>query len=119
QHQHRQAVEGETPYHTESVGLTQDIHIAAACQNGEHLQTHDQIYDPITGAVLFLGRRNQSVRTPSSETRLSTPLDPIIDVLMAPERIRNPTTTTNSRKASFSACGPTMYMAMPAMRLSL
>ena len=33
---------------------------------------------------LLCGARNQSVSTPSSETRLSTPFDPMIEVLIAP-----------------------------------
>ena len=45
------------------------------------------------------GLRNQSVSTPSSATRISTPVEPIIEVLMAPERIRKPTSTTKMRKA--------------------
>ncbi len=67
---------------------------------------------------LGCGLRNQSVRTPSSATRISTPVEPIIDVLMAPERIRKPTSTTKMRNAIRQNSGPTMYMASPAIRLS-
>jgi hypothetical protein len=49
--------------------------------------------------------------------RFSTPLEPIIEVLIAPERIRKPTTTTKVRKINFSTWGPTIYMAIPAIRL--
>src|SRR5207244_729338 len=35
QHQHGQAIEGEAPYDTESVSLTQQIDITVAYQNGE------------------------------------------------------------------------------------
>ena len=52
------------------------------------------------------GLRNQSGRTPSSATRLSTPLEPTIAVLTAPERIRKPTTTTSAFRASLAQCGP-------------
>src|ERR1700704_252284 len=65
------------------------------------------------------GKRNQSASTPSSETRLRTPLDPMIAVLTAPERMRNPTTTTNARKIRRRMRGPHMYIARPEMRLSL
>src|SRR5262249_27307226 len=54
QHEHRQAVEGKTPDHTESVGFAEDIHITPASQNGQHLQAHDQIHDAIAGAVLLV-----------------------------------------------------------------
>ena len=64
------------------------------------------------------GLRNQSVSTPSSATRISTPVDPIIDVLIAPDRIRNPTNTTKMRNTTRQNIGPTMYMARPAIRLS-
>ncbi len=50
--------------------------------------------------------RNQSVSTPSSATRISTPVDPIIDVLMAPEKIKNPTSTTKIRNAMRQNIGP-------------
>jgi hypothetical protein len=62
--------------------------------------------------------RNQSVSTPSSATRISTPVEPIMEVLMAPERMRKPTSTTKMRKAMRQNIGPTMYMARPAIRLS-
>ena len=64
------------------------------------------------------GLRNHSVSTPSSDTRFRTPLEPMMEVLMAPERIRKPTTTTKTRKTTFRTCGPTIYMAMPLIRLS-
>ena len=67
---------------------------------------------------LVCGLRNQSVSTPSSATRISTPVEPIMEVLMAPERIRKPTSTTKMRKAMRQNKGPTMYMARPAIRLS-
>src|ERR1700722_9590282 len=45
------------------------------------------------------GLRNQSVSTPPSATRISTPVEPIMEVLMAPDKIRNPTMTTKIRNA--------------------
>ena len=57
--------------------------------------------------------------TPSSATRLSTPLEPMIAVLTAPARIRKPTTTT---KAFEQQPGPdrarSTFMARPPIRLS-
>ena len=50
QHQHGQAVEGEAPDHAKGVGLAQQIHVAAAHQNGEDLQNDDQVDDPVGGA---------------------------------------------------------------------
>ena len=50
QHQHGQAVEGEAPDHAEGVGLAQQVHVAAAHQDGEDLQNHDQVDDPVGGA---------------------------------------------------------------------
>src|SRR5205814_2236578 len=52
------------------------------------------------------GSRKQSGRTPSSTSRYSTPFDPMIAVLTAPERIRTPTSTTNAWKASLRPKGP-------------
>ena len=49
------------------------------------------------------GLRNQSVSTPSSDTRFSTPFEPTIAVFTAPARIRKPTTTTNAWNTSRSA----------------
>ena len=68
---------------------------------------------------LGCGFRNQSGRTPSSETRFSTPLEPTIAVLTAPERIKKPTTTTMPFKISRAHCGPTTFIARPPIRLSL
>ena len=50
---------------------------------------------------------------PSSDTRLSTPLEPTIDVLTAPASISVPTTATKARNIIRSACGPARYMVMP------
>ena len=50
QHQHGEAVEGEAPDHAECVGLAQQIHIAAADQDGEQLEHYNQIDDAIGGA---------------------------------------------------------------------
>jgi hypothetical protein len=58
------------------------------------------------------------VRTPSSDTRLSTPFDPTIAVFAAPARIRNPTTTTNAWKNSRNDNGPVRFIARPEIRLS-
>ena len=63
------------------------------------------------------GFRNHSVSTPSSDTRLSTPLEPTIAVLAAPARIRNPTTTTKAWNSSRSHSGPTRCIASPEIRL--
>ena len=64
------------------------------------------------------GLRNQSVSTPSSDTRFSTPFDPTIAVFTAPARIRKPTTTTNAWNARRSGSGPTTFIASPEIRLS-
>ena len=57
--------------------------------------------------------------TPSSATRLSTPLEPMMAVLTAPDRIRKPTTTTkalsNSLRPRRARC---TFMARPPIRLS-
>src|SRR5262249_49379429 len=42
------------------------------------------------------GLRNQSGMTPSSATRLRTPLEPMMAVLTAPARIKKPTTQTKA-----------------------
>ncbi len=49
------------------------------------------------------GLRNQASSTPSSATRFSTPLAPMIDVFTAPERINTPTITTKMWKPSRSS----------------
>src|SRR5205823_3480236 len=54
QNQHRQAVESETPDDPECVGLTQDIHIAAACENSEQLEKDDQIDDAVRGSKAWM-----------------------------------------------------------------
>src|SRR6185437_16097774 len=55
QHQHGKAVEGETPDHAERVRLAEDVHVASAEQNRNHLQADDQIDDAVAGSVLALG----------------------------------------------------------------
>ena len=65
------------------------------------------------------GFRNQSGMTPSSATRLRTPLEPMIAVLTAPARIRKPTTTTNALRHELQpSAGPIMFIARPLIRLS-
>src|SRR6185312_12347561 len=54
QYKHGKAVEGETPDHAECVGFTQHVHIAAAEQDGNDLQSDDQVDDAIAGAVFLL-----------------------------------------------------------------
>src|SRR5262249_10617044 len=54
QNQHGKTVKGETPYHTEGVRFAKDNYIASAEQDGEQLQTNDQIDDAIAGAILLL-----------------------------------------------------------------
>ncbi len=51
---------------------------------------------------LRCGLRNQGSRTPSSATRFSTPLAPMMDVFTAPDRISPPTITTKMWKPSRS-----------------
>ena len=50
---------------------------------------------------------------------MSTPTEPTIEVLTAPARIRNPTSTTNARNAIRAHSGPTTNIARPPIRLSL
>src|SRR5208283_4171365 len=49
---------------------------------------------------LWWGWRNQSGSTPSSATRLSTPLEPMMAVFTAPDRIKVPTSTTKAWNSS-------------------
>ena len=63
------------------------------------------------------GFRNQSGRTPSSETRFKTPLEPTIAVLTAPERIRKPTNTTSAFNDNRAQYGPTTFIARPPIKL--
>src|SRR5262249_21757605 len=48
EHQHCQAVEGETPDHTKGIGLAQPVHISAACQNREDLQEYYEVDDAVS-----------------------------------------------------------------------
>ena len=47
---HRQRHEGEAPDHAEGIQRSQQVHIAAAGNDGEDLQADDHIDDAITGA---------------------------------------------------------------------
>ena len=83
------------------------------CKTTTRLSNRDDVPN------LGCGFKNQSGSTPSSETRFSTPLDPTIAVLTAPERIRKPTMTTTPFKISRAHCGPITFIARPPIRLSL
>ena len=85
--------------------------------NRDDLKDRDQVDSSIGRSVLLCGARNQSVSTPSSETRLSTPFEPMIAVFTAPDNIRNPTITTNAWNSSLSHSGPTKFIARPEIRL--
>src|SRR5581483_9797887 len=54
QHQHGEAVEGEAPYHAKRMSPTENVHIAAAEQDGDDLQANDQVHDAVARAVLAL-----------------------------------------------------------------
>ena len=60
------------------------------------------------------GLRNQSGMTPSSATRFRTPLEPMIAVFTAPDRIKNPIKTTNAFEQSLAHCGPQHVHRQPA-----
>src|ERR1700722_357779 len=51
QHEHRDGLHGEAPDHPEGVERGQLVDVAAAENDSEQLQTHDQIDDPVAGAV--------------------------------------------------------------------
>ena len=75
QHQHRQPLHGETPHHAECVSLAQQENVAAAQDDRENLQPHDQVQDAIGRAeAADADCRNQSGRIPSSETRFKHPV---------------------------------------------
>ena len=104
---HRQRLEDEAPDDAEGVRLAQQQHVAAADDDGRRAAGR--------GSGTGCGRScrtcgcgfwNQSGRTPSSATRLSTPLEPMIAVFTAPDRIRQPTTTTKALSSSFGPVGP-------------
>ena len=61
QHQHGQAIEGETPDHAKRIGFTQRDHIAPAGDDGEKLHPCDQVHDPVAGAE-FAMRLAEPVR---------------------------------------------------------
>ena len=46
QHQHRERLHREAPYHAEGVGFAQHVHVAAADHDGEQLQPDDQVDEP-------------------------------------------------------------------------
>src|ERR1700730_8043129 len=50
EHQHSQAVEGETPNHAKGIRLAQQVDIPAAYQDGKNLEHYDQVHDPVGGA---------------------------------------------------------------------
>src|SRR6202046_2919645 len=54
QHQDRQGLHREAPHHAEGVGFTQHVHVAAADQDGDQLQDHDDVDDPRSGAELVM-----------------------------------------------------------------
>ncbi len=94
QHHHAQRFHEEAPHHAERVSFGQDGHVAAAADDGGDLQQHDHVDDAGGGAERLCGLRNQGTSTPSSATRFSTPLAPMIEVFTAPARINPPTITT-------------------------
>src|SRR5262249_53581494 len=54
QDEHGETIEGETTDHAEGISLAEDDHISAAQQNGDDLQTNDEVHDPIAGSVSLL-----------------------------------------------------------------
>ena len=51
QHEHGDGLHGEAPDHAESVERRQQVNVAAAEDDGEQLQAHDQVDDAVAGAV--------------------------------------------------------------------
>ena len=119
QNQHGDGFENEAPDHAERVRLTEGIDVTQTDDDGEELESDDEVDDAIGGTLLFL-------RTTEPVGEHAVFGDTIEDAIGADdggvdgaERMRNPTTTTKARKARRSTCGPTMCMASPAIRLSL
>ena len=52
QHQHRERLHGEAPHHAEGVSFAQHVDIAAADDDGDQLQTDDQVDEARGGAEL-------------------------------------------------------------------
>jgi len=65
------------------------------------------------------GKRGTIARTPSSETRFETPLEPMIAVLTAAGEDEEPDYHDKCAEDQRRMRGPHMYMARPEMRLSL
>src|SRR4051812_49311302 len=82
QYQHGQAVKGETPNHAEGIGFAQQVDIAMACQDGEQLQEHNQIHDPISCA-----KARMRMTEPVSENAVFR--DPVERAVRADDRCVN------------------------------
>src|ERR1035438_727677 len=65
----------------------------------------------------YQARPVASGSTPSSATRLSTPLEPMMAVFTAPDKIRVPTSTTKAWNSRRTDIGPTRNMESPPIRL--
>ena len=55
QHQDREGLHGEAPDHAEGIGFAEHVHVAAADDDGDQLQRHDQVDESRGGAELVVG----------------------------------------------------------------
>ena len=82
------------------------------------LKGDDQVQNAVRRAEAAMRLPEPVGRMPSSDTLLSTPFDPTIDVFTAPASIIVPTTATKPLKAIRAHIGPTRFIASPPMGLS-
>ena len=118
-HQHGQALHGEAPHHAEGVGLAQHEDIAAAQDDGEELQAHDQIQDAIRGS-------EAAVRMAKPVRENAVFGDAVEDAVRAHDggvdgagQHQDADHDHESAERQPQQCsGPTRYIASPPIRLS-
>ena len=101
EHEDGEGLQGKGPDDAEGVGLAQDIDVPPRSDDRDELQEHDQVDDAVGGAVAPVGRPEPVGQHPVFADPLSTPLEPMMAVLTAPDSIRKPTITTKPWKRSF------------------
>ena len=94
EHGHAEGLHREAPRDAERVSLAEQRHVAPADDDRRDLQDGDRGDQPVGGPVLPLRLAEPLRQDPVLGDPLSTPLEPMIDVFTAADRISTPTATT-------------------------
>ena len=118
QDENGEAVHRETPDHAECVQVGKERDVAAADDNGDDLQDHDNVDDAIAGAKTRMWLAEPVAEHAVFGNAIEHAVRANNRGIHRSGRITVPTTTTNAWKISRAINGPARFIARPPIRFS-